>query len=62
MVLFFYYYLADVVLELLLVSNIIPSSSSIYKVIMNQKTLAIFILKKYSILLHYMLEQFVPRV
>lgn len=32
MVLFFYYYLADVTLELLLISNIIPSSSSIYKV------------------------------
>lgn len=32
MVLFFYYFLADVILELLLVSNIVPSTSSINKV------------------------------
>ena len=60
MVLFFYYYLLDVFMELLLVSNIVPFNSSIYKVsviikIMNSNFLLVLCGGACWIYLYYLL-------
>ena len=61
MVLFFYYYLADVILEILLVSNIIPPTTSLYKV-NHIKDIFDQIIKNHSMLQRCMWGQYAPLV